>query len=75
MLLVFLQQMDQSKVTESKTALERGNCNNVRARKMSIENFSWSNNFTQVQVTQNQDFVVPVLDSSRASVAPSAGQK
>ena len=45
MLLVFLHQMHRSKVTERETALEKVNCNNVRAKKISLENFSWSNGF------------------------------
>ena len=33
----------------------------------------WVSNFTQAQLNRDQDFVIPVLDSSRASVARSAG--
>ena len=48
MLLVFLHQMHRSKVTGRKTALERVNCNNVQAKKISLENLSWSNGFQGV---------------------------
>ena len=40
MLLVFLQQIHWLKVRERKTAVERVNCNNERARKNSLETFS-----------------------------------
>ena len=55
--------------------------------KNSSENAPWSErsamggpamgkqlHFTQAQLNRNKDFVVPVLDSSRASVAGSSGQ-
>ena len=41
MLLVFLHEMHRSKVTETKTALKRVNCNNVQAKRISFDNLSW----------------------------------
>ena len=60
MLLVFLHQKHRWKVPERKTALQRINCNNVRAKKISLENFSsvvsvkWVNNRTQAQLNRRR---------------------